>query len=134
MRQRSRVLKPVVIVLLLAAVLVLPAVAGGQWVTASKPSFKDMIPDEGYAGETVDTVITGTNFVDTPAVQLTQSNSTTITATEVSWVSATQINATFDIPDSATVGIWNVVIINPDGESVIYANEFVIHCQQEEEE
>jgi len=95
--------------------------------TASKPSFKDMDPDEGYLNETVTSTITGYNFVATPTVKLTNSDSASITASSVSWDSASQIEATFDIPASATVGPWTIVITNPDGQSITYANEFTVH-------
>lgn len=95
--------------------------------TAPKPSFKSMDPDEGTSGDTVDTVITGANFVETPTVKLTKSGASTITASSVSWDSATQIEATFDIPEDLSSGIWNVVITNPDGQSYTYSNEFTIH-------
>jgi len=95
--------------------------------TAPKPSFKDMDPDNGYAGDSVTSVITGASFVSTPTVKLTHSGSSTITATSVTWDSATQIEATFAIPNTTSSGIWSVVITNPDGQSLTYANEFTVH-------
>jgi len=94
---------------------------------ASKPSFKDMDPDNGYAGNSVTSVISGGNFVATPKVMLTHSGSSSITATGVTWNSATQITATFAIPNTTSAGIWSVVITNPDGQLVTYANEFTVH-------
>ncbi len=94
--------------------------------TAPKPSFKDMDPDEGYINETVTSTITGYNFVETPTVKLTNSGSSTITASSVTFDSDTQIEATFDIPGTATVGPWNIVITNPDGQSYTYQNEFTV--------
>ena len=94
--------------------------------TAPKPSFKDMDPDEGYINETVTSTITGYNFVETPTVKLTNSGSSTITASSVTFDSDSQIEATFDIPDTATVGPWSIVITNPDGQSYTYQNEFTV--------
>lgn len=101
--------------------------------TAPKPSFKDMDPDSGYAGDSVSSTITGNGFVETPTVKLTKSGSSTITASSVSWDSATQIEATFDIPNTTAAGIWNVVITNPDGQSLTYANEFTVHEYTDDE-
>jgi hypothetical protein len=95
--------------------------------TAAKPSFKDMDPDNGYAGNSVTSTITGGNFIATPKVMLTHSGSSSIMATGVTWTSATQITATFAIPNTTSAGIWSVVITNPDGQLVTYANEFTVH-------
>jgi len=101
--------------------------------TAAKPSFKDMDPDSGYAGDSVDSVITGANFVATPTVKLTRSGSTSIAASSVTWDSATQIEATFAIPNTTTTGLpWTVVITNPDGQSISYQNEFTVHTEDDE--
>jgi len=102
--------------------------------TAPKPSFKSMDPDEGTSGDTVDTIITGANFVDTPTVKLTHSGDSSITATDVTWNSATEIEATFEIPDDLSSGIWNVVITNPDGQSYTYSNEFTVHEVTDDED
>lgn len=97
-------------------------------VTTGKPQFKDMIPDEGYAGSSVSiTDLVGSNFQSGATIQLTHSGSTNITATDVAWVSSSHLTCTFTIPSDAAVGAWNVVITNPDGQSVTYANYFTVH-------
>ncbi|WP_292368608.1 hypothetical protein [Methanoregula sp. UBA64] len=101
--------------------------------TAPKPSFKDMDPDEGYINETVTSTITGYNFVATPTVKLTKSGSTTITASSVTFDSDSQIEATFDIPGTAAVGPWTIVITNPDGQSLTYQNEFTVREETDDE-
>jgi len=101
--------------------------------TASKPSFKDMDPDEGYINETVTSTITGYNFVETPTVKLTKSGSSTITASSVTFDSDSQIEATFDIPSTAAVGPWSIVITNPDGQSYTYQNEFTVREDTDDE-
>ena len=102
-------------------------VATATTTIAPKPSFKDMSPDNGDAGDSITSVIRGAGFVSTPTVKLTHSGSSTITASSVTWDSATQIEATFAIPNTTSSGIWSVVITNPDGQSVTYANEFIVH-------
>lgn len=96
--------------------------------TVGKPSFKDMIPDEGYAGTSVSiTDLVGSNFVSGTTVQLTHTGSTSINATNVAWISASHLTCTFVIPSDAAVGSWNIVITNPDGQSVTYSSYFTVH-------
>lgn len=105
-------------------------VAVATTTIAPKPSFRRMDPDNGYAGDSVDSVITGAGFVATPTVKLTKTGSTSITASSVTWDSATQIEATFDIPNTTAAGIWNIVITNPDGQAINYQNEFTVHTEE----
>jgi hypothetical protein len=97
--------------------------------TAPKPSFKDMIPDEGNAGSTVSiTDLVGSGFQSGASVQLVKSGSTNITATSVVLVSSSHMTCAFTLPSDAASGTWNVVITNPDGQSVSYANYFTLHA------
>jgi hypothetical protein len=94
---------------------------------AGKPSFKDIVPDEGYAGTSVAiTDLLGGNFQSGATVQLAHSGST-INATSVVWVDASDLTCTFVIPSTAATGSWDVVVTNPDGQSVSYANIFLVH-------
>ncbi len=96
--------------------------------TAPKPTFKDMIPDEGNAGTTVSiTDLVGSGFQSGASVQLTKSGSTSINATSVSLVSTSHMTCAFAIPSDTPSGTWNIVITNPDGQSVTYSNYFTIH-------
>lgn len=96
--------------------------------TVGKPSFTDMIPDEGYAGTSVSiTDLVGSNFVSGTTVQLTHTGSTSINATNVAVGSDSHLTCTFAIPSDAAVTSWNVVITNPDGQSVTYGNYFGVH-------
>jgi hypothetical protein len=47
-----------------------------------------------------------------------------ITATNVNVQSSTLISCTFSPPSNATAGAWDLVIRNPDGQFVSYANIF----------
>ena len=40
--------------------------------------------------------------------------------------SASHLTCTFTIPSDAAAGAWDVVITNPDGQSVTYANYFIV--------
>jgi hypothetical protein len=94
---------------------------------AGKPLFKDIVPSEGYAGTSVAiTDLSGGNFQSGATVRLAHSGST-INATSVVWVSATELTCTFVIPSTAATGSWDVVVTNPDGQFVSYSNEFIIH-------
>ena len=51
-----------------------------------------------------------------------------ITATNVDVQSPTLMTCTVTPPTNATAGAWDVVITNPDGQYVIYANIFSLHA------
>jgi hypothetical protein len=94
---------------------------------AGKPSFKDIVPNEGTAGTSVAiTDLLGSNFQSGATVQLAHAG-ITINATSVVWVDASDLTCTFVIPSTATAGSWDVVVTNPDRQSVSYANYFIIH-------
>ncbi|MDD1701840.1 MAG: hypothetical protein LUQ31_02520 [Methanoregula sp.] len=95
--------------------------------SVTKPSIKDMDPDEGNTGDSVTTVITGTNFKSGVTARLHKSGETNITASDVSWDSATQLTCTFAIPSNTTVGAWDIVVTNPDGGEGKYSNFFTVH-------
>jgi hypothetical protein len=87
-----------------------------------------MIPDEGNAGSSVAiTDLVGSNFQSGATVQLAHSGSTSINATSVAWVSSSHLTCTFTIPSGATTGPWDIVITNPDGQSVTYSGYFTVH-------
>jgi hypothetical protein len=92
-----------------------------------KPTFKKIVPDQGTAGTAIPiTALTGTNFQAGAAVTLMKLGNPNITATNVNVQSSTLMTCTFTPPSNATAGVWDVVITNPDGQYVIYANEFSI--------
>jgi len=92
-----------------------------------KPSFKKIVPDEGIAGTQIPiTALTGTNFQSGATVTLMKLDNPNITATSVNVQSSTLMTLTFSPPSNATAGAWDVVITNPDGQYVTYANIFSI--------
>jgi hypothetical protein len=94
---------------------------------APKPLFKDMIPDEGNAGTTVAiTDLVGSGFQSGASVRLVKSG-TSINATSVVLVSSSHMTCAFAIPSNTASGTWDVVITNPDGQSVTYSNYFTVH-------
>ena len=90
-----------------------------------KPTFKKIEPDEGTAGTVISiTSLTGTNFQSGATVTLMKLDNPNITATDVNVQSSTWMTCTFTPPSNATAGAWDVVITNPDGQFVRYANIF----------
>ena len=96
---------------------------------AGKPTFKKIDPDYGTAGTAISiTALTGTNFRSGATVKLMKLDNPNITATNVNVQSPTLMTLTFTPPSNATPGAWDVVITNPDGQYVNYANIFSIHA------
>jgi hypothetical protein len=93
-----------------------------------KPTFKNIIPDAGDAGTKIDILsLTGTNFRSGATVMLMMAGNPNITATNVNVQSSTLISCSITPPSNSTAGAWDIVITNPDGQSVTYANIFSIH-------
>ena len=95
--------------------------------STAKPSIKAMDPDEGYAGGSVSTEITGSDFVSNLTAKLRHSGEDSITATTVKYFSSSSVTCTFDIPNSTKVGSWDIVVTNPNGLSGEYTNYFTVH-------
>ena len=96
---------------------------------AGKPTFKKIDPDYGTAGTAISiTALTGTNFQSGATVKLMKLDNPNITATNVNVQSPILMTLTFTPPSNATAGAWDVVITNPDGQYVNYANIFSIHA------
>ncbi len=94
--------------------------------STARPVIKEMVPDQGEAGTTVSTEITGSNFMANLTARLERSGETSITATKVSWSSSSIVTATFDLPNTTKVGAWDIVITNPNRLSGEYANYFTV--------
>ncbi len=94
--------------------------------SAARPVIKEMVPDEGEAGTTVSTEITGSNFVSNLTASLKRSGETSITATKVTWSSSSTVTATFNLPNTTKVGAWDIVITNPNKLSGEFANYFTV--------
>ncbi len=83
---------------------------------ALAPTVSAMTPNTGNRGWPVTiTSLTGSNFQSGATVQLLQ-GSGTITATNVTVVSPTEITCTFSLT-GAPAGLWSVRVINPDLQS-----------------
>lgn len=97
--------------------------------TAPKaPKIKNIIPDHGEAGATVQiTDLVGDNFKNGANVSLSRAGSNEIRATGVRAVTPQSITCTIAIPADAVAGGWDVVVTNPDGQSDRYTNYFTVH-------
>ena len=92
----------------------------------ARPSIKEMDPDEGEAGTTVSTEITGTGFLSNLTAALHRSGEDSIIATKVSWYSSSSVTCTFDLPNTTMVGAWDIVVTNPNRLSGEYTNYFTV--------
>jgi hypothetical protein len=94
--------------------------------STARPSIKTMDPDEGEAGTTIITEITGSDFVSNPTAKLHRSGEDSITATKVTWYSSSSVTCTFDLPNTTKVGTWDIVVTNPNGLSGEFTDYFMV--------
>jgi hypothetical protein len=95
--------------------------------TALKPQIKSIEPDFGMAGSQVAiTDLTGNYFQTGATVMLAKTGSPNITATSATVQSPLHMSCSFSIPSNTTTGPWEVVVTNPDGQSIRYANGFTV--------
>ncbi len=95
-------------------------------VSRAIPSIRSMDPDEGEAGTTISTDITGSDLVTNLTAMLRRSRETSITATKVTWHSSSEVTCEFDLPNTTKVGAWDIVVTNPNGRSGEITNYFVV--------
>lgn len=94
--------------------------------SSAKPSIKKMDPEEGEAGATVVTEITGSDFMNNLTAQLRRSGEDSISARTVSRYSSSSVTCTFDLSNETKVGPWDIVITNPNGQSGELTNFFIV--------
>jgi hypothetical protein len=96
---------------------------------SAKPQIKGIVPDNGMAGTSVSvTDILGDAFQSGASVMLVRSSSPNIAATNVNVLSSSHMSCTFPLPADATVGIWDLMITNKDGQSTRYSNAFTVRA------
>jgi hypothetical protein len=99
--------------------------------STSAPTITSIFPASGSNSDADLLEITdlkGTGFVNGQSfgtVKLTKTGETDITASNITIVSSTKIICKFDLLDK-TLGKWNVIVTNPDGQSVTLSNGFEI--------
>ncbi len=98
----------------------------GAVVVVPAPAVTGITPNSGGNNGIVSiTNLAGTGFVSGATVKLTKTGETDIVGTSVSVKSATQITCSFDLAGKA-LGLWNVVVTNPNGLSGTLTNGFNI--------
>jgi len=94
--------------------------------STAKPVVKNIDPEQGEAGTSVSTDITGGDFISNLTIKLRRSGETSITARDVTWYSATRVSGIFDLPNTTKAGSWDIVITNPGGQSGELTNYFMV--------
>ncbi|MCX6693372.1 MAG: PKD domain-containing protein [Methanomicrobiales archaeon] len=95
-------------------------------ISMTAPNVTSINPATGVSGTTVSvTNLSGLNFRSTTKVNLTRSGYPDISATSVRNSSSTKITCTFNL-GGATAGPWNIMVINPDGQSGMLQNGFLV--------
>ena len=101
--------------------------ANGFVVTNTAPVVGSITPADGVRGTTVTvTNLAGTGFLTGATVRLNRTDSIPIAATGVVVVSPTQITCTLGLPSGSTVGMWDVVVTNPDLKNGTLPNGFAV--------
>ncbi|MFH1151050.1 MAG: DUF5719 family protein, partial [Actinomycetota bacterium] len=91
------------------------------------PTISSITPGGGVRGTTVQiSDLAGTGFYGTPGVEL-RKGSDGIGADAISVVSPTQITCSFNIPDAAPAGAWDILVTNPDGKTATLAGAFMVN-------
>jgi len=95
--------------------------------SAAKPQVRSIDPDSALAGTTATiSDLEGYNFQTNATIALAHSGENNIAGTSVNVVSSNKITCKFVIPSSATIGAWDVLVTNPDGQYHRYKNGFTI--------
>jgi len=103
------------------------SLSNGFTVTNPAPAVSGITPPAATRGTTVSiTNLAGTGFLSGATVRLNRTDSTAIPATNVVMVSATQITCDFNLPAGSTVGMWDVIVTNPDMQSGALEDGFTI--------
>jgi len=90
------------------------------------PMISSILPARGTNdGSVTITDLKGTNFANGASVMLQKSGENNIVATNVVVVNAGLITCVFNLADAA-VGPWSVTVVNPDGQSDMLQNTFIV--------
>ncbi|MFA5078697.1 MAG: PQQ-binding-like beta-propeller repeat protein [Dehalococcoidia bacterium] len=80
------------------------------------PTVTSIAPDQGTQGQTLNVVITGTNFYGLPAVSLGGAN---ITVNSVTLNSLTQLTVNITISGNCAPGLYNVIVTTGGGNATL---------------
>jgi hypothetical protein len=71
--------------------------------------------------------LTGTNFITGASVKLSKTGNPDLFASDVLVLDATNITCTFTLPAGTSPGLWDVTVINTDGQSGILPTSFMVN-------
>lgn len=97
-------------------------------IVASAPIVTAIIPKMGLKNTLVSVSINGDNFKDGLKVFLSAPELNEITGTNIKVISETQISCDLDL-NGATPGVYDVKVVNPDGQLGILSNAFAVDSQ-----
>jgi hypothetical protein len=83
------------------------------------------VPNHGAQGSTVPAAIQGDNFQTGATVMLARVSQPNITG-DVTNVDLHVISVNFNLPANAVVGLWSIIVTNPDGQQGVLYNGFNI--------
>ena len=95
-------------------------------ITATTPTVTAVTPNQGNSGTTVSVTINGSAFASGASV----GTGAGITVSNVTFVSSTQLTATFNIASDATAGTRDVTVINPGGAGSTLVKAFTVNTPQ----
>ena len=95
-------------------------------IPSTGPTVTAITPTQGTSGSTVAVTIDGSGFVSGSTV----SAGAGITASNVTFVSASRLTASFTIDAAATGGTRDVTVINPSGAGATLAKAFTVNTPQ----
>jgi hypothetical protein len=90
--------------------------------TTATLTLTNVSPSTGQQSQTLNVTLTGTNFLS----GATCSFGAGITVSSCAFTSASQLVANISISGTANIGTRNVIVTNPDGQSVTLANAFTV--------
>lgn len=95
-------------------------------VTYPTPTIISITPNSGTKNSSVRiTNLVGTHFQNGVSIVLNRTGYANVTATDVSLISSSRLNGTFNL-NNVAVGTWNVGVINPSGKSAHLTNAFTV--------
>ncbi|MFH0968337.1 MAG: C1 family peptidase [Methanobacteriota archaeon] len=90
------------------------------------PTISAITPASAKTGSLVPiTNLAGSNFISGARVNLTRTGSANVTAMNVQVPTLSQITGSFNLA-GVTSGVWNVIVVNPDGKIGSLANGFTV--------
>ncbi len=91
------------------------------------PSVTRLAPNSGTSGSLVSIRnLTGTNFVSGALVKLSRLGNPDLFASDVSVLDIANLTCTVSLPAGTSPGLWDVTVINTDGQSGVLNNGFTV--------